>query len=101
MQTPLAELIEWNNREILDAKHVIDNAKDYDERIVSIADHYYRAHYQVNKKATELLEKEREVIGAAYTAGGLDGVCVGIVKQNERAFSSEFDYFTKTFTDES
>ena len=80
MQTPLMELIEW--------------IKNGDDGLLW-------TQQDITEKATELLEKEREVIGAAYTAGGLDGVCVGIAKQNERAFSSEFDYFTKTFTDES
>lgn len=95
MQTPLMELIEWNNKEILDAKHVIDNAKDYDERIVSMADHYYMAHYQVKTKATELLEKERAIIEQAHAAG-LCKNCFSGVSDTAKKVAS--DYFTKTFT---
>lgn len=91
MNTPLMELIKWNNNELLEAKHVIDNAKDYDERIVSMADKYYRAHYQVNRKATELLEKERQIIIDAYH-----------INPNESVFGNVgSDYYTKTFTNES
>ena len=91
MNTPLMELIEWNNNELLEAKHVIDNAKDYDEMTLAMADHYYRVHYQVKAKATELLEKERQIIIDAYH-----------INPNEAVFGNVCsDYYTKTFTKES
>jgi len=89
MQTPLQELIEWNEKELLEAKHVIDNAKDYDERTLAMADHYYRVHYQVKAKATELLEKERQIIKRSYDDGW------------DAKHGSASEYYTKTFTNES
>ena len=91
------ELIEWNNNELLEAKHVIDNAKDYDERIVSMADKYYRAHYQVNSKATELLEKERQIIKRSYD----DGYYSGVNRHTQVLADNGSDYYTKTVTNES
>ena len=67
MQTPLAELIEWMDS--------------------------YGSSYEVilkaKAKATELLEKEKEVIMDAYWNGRME------------IYIDSFDYFTKTFTDES
>ena len=98
MNTPLMELIEWNEKELMDAKNVIDNPNDYDIRIVSMADHYYRAHYQVNKKATELLEKERATIEQAYKSGYMIGE---LSLMEPYANEEASDYYTKTFTNES
>ena len=104
MKTPLIELIEWNNEELIKAKHVIDNAKDYDESIVSMADKYYMAHYQVNKKATELLEKERGVIEKACYDSIINDR--KMLRQNDCFCkpllpTPDLNYYTKTFTNES
>lgn len=97
MNTPLMELIEWNNKELLEAKHVIDNAKDYDERTLAMADHYYRVHYQVKAKATELLEKEMELARHAF----LNAINMGDDISPKTANELFEDYYTKTFTNES
>ena len=97
MQTPLQELIEWNEKELLEAKHVIDNAKDYDEMTLAMADHYYRVHYQVKAKATELLEKERQIIKRSYD----DGYYSGVNRHTQVLADNGSDYYTKTVTNES
>lgn len=73
MKTPLMELIEW-----------IKNEPYTVERTSIIT------------KATELLEKERDVIIDSYNYGRYDGE-----DGNISQFKSGQDYFTKTFTDES
>lgn len=73
MQTPLQMLIEWIKQENIETP--------FDERWNPADD--------IIRKATELLEKEREVIEDAYWNG------------SKELYKDGFDYFTKTFTDES
>lgn len=95
MKTALQELIEWNEKEFLEAKHVIDNAKDYDDKVVSLADNYYRAHYQVKIKATELLSKEREQIIECFEKAQAD------MMRGERGrpclYRTASDYYQSTY----
>ena len=80
MQTPLIEFIQWLNQEDLQIP--------FAERWTPFDD--------IFKKATELLENEREVIIDSYNYGRYDGE-----DGNISQFKSGQDYFTKTFTDES
>ena len=68
MQTPLMELIEW--------------IKNGDDGLLW-------TQQDITEKATELLEKEKEVIMDAYWDGGQDMPTMA---------STVYDYFTKTFT---
>jgi len=72
MNTPLMELIEWAKK----APYVIERT------------------YLITK-ATELLEKEREVIEKAYAAGLWQNSFSGVSTAAKKMAS---DYYTKTFT---
>ena len=76
MQTPLQMLIEILDREAL------DNTGFYTPGEFEVI-------ASVKKHATELLEKEKEVIMDAYWDGGQDMPTMA---------STVYDYFTKTFT---
>ena len=73
MQTPLMELIEW--------------IKNGDDGLLW-------TQQDITEKATELLEKERDVIIDSYNYGRYDGE-----DGNISQFKSGQDYFTKTFTE--
>jgi len=75
MNTPLMELIEWLKAE--------DEICPFYKRL--------DPEFQIRSKATELLEKERQIIIDAYH-----------INPNESVFGNVgSDYYTKTFTNES
>jgi predicted DNA binding protein len=81
MKTPLMELIDWIQRE----EKIFPFYKRLDPE------------YQITAKATELLEKEREVIQDAFDEGFVNrphSTYIGKV-------ITASDYYTKTFTNES
>mgnify|MGYP003442943199 CR=1 FL=1 len=84
MQTPLQMLIEILDREAL------DNTGFYTPGEFEVI-------ASVKKHATELLEKERQIIIEAYRRGGHDGIDISHL--NSPTYENGSDYFTKTFTE--
>ena len=80
MNTPLMELIEWiqNEEKIFPFSQRVD------------------PEYLITKKATELLEKERNVIENSYSDGMINSPDYTFIKNVQ----SPRDYYTKTFTNE-
>lgn len=88
MNTPLMELIEWAEKE---ASFITDDDSHLDRR--------WRSGLMYGiAKATELLEKDRDVIEKAYAAGLCQNSFSGVSTAAKKMAS---DYYTKTFTNES
>lgn len=96
MKTPLQQLIEWIEDSISNERIVLSNPKDYHPNDVSQARNIVSAANFAIRKATELLQEERDMVINAHSHG------IRFMAENTIIPQPESEhYFNQTYTSQS